>query len=52
MEKIIEFLYDLVKKYVTKKAEDTENQEFIDKCNSAFTVLEDIWEIVSPTIKK
>jgi hypothetical protein len=52
MKSIVEFLYSVVKNYVTKKAIDTGNQEFVDKCNNAFKTIEDIWEAINNAPKQ
>jgi hypothetical protein len=45
MKSIIEFLYSVVKNYVTKKAKDGDRY-FVEKCNNAFETIDGIWLVI------
>jgi hypothetical protein len=47
MKSIIEMAYKIVKGYMVKKINDTENKEFIDKFNTAFNTIEEIWQEIN-----
>ena len=43
---IIEGIYKIVKGYMEKQIKDTGNQEFIDKFEKGFALVEEVWAII------